>query len=103
MEIKLTETQTKKMFKVKDILSDIFDNGKLHGLTPYCARDMASCYNEIVKSVEHYGMTMFDDVANLFKKYGFRVEKIETHDTILHYHVHILTEKQEQEMRVERQ
>lgn len=98
MEIKLTDAQTRKMLKAKDLLSDMFDNGNLHGLTQYCVRDMASCYNQIVKSVEHYGMTMYESVANLFKRCGFRVEEVETPDTILHYHIHVLTEKQEREI-----
>ena len=98
MVIKLTETQTKRMLKAKNLLEDMFDNGKLHGLTPYCVKDMASCYNEIVKSVEHYGMTMHEEVANMFRKCGFRVEAVETPDTILHWDIHILTEKQEIEL-----
>ena len=98
MDIILNKTQTKKMLKVKGLLEDMFDNGKSHGLTPYCMRDMASCYNEIVKSVEHYGMTMFEEVANMFRKCGFRVEDAETPDTIPHWHIHILTEKQKKEI-----
>ena len=66
MNIILNKVQTNKMLKAKGLLEDMFDNGKSHGLTPYCMRDMASCYNEIVKSVEHYGMTMCEEVANLF-------------------------------------
>ena len=69
MNIVLTKEQTKKMLNVKNLLTDMFDNGNLHGLTPYCVRDMANCYNEIVQSIEHYGMTMCDDVAQMFQKY----------------------------------
>lgn len=98
MDIILNKTQTKKMLKAKGLLEDMFDNGKSHGLTPYCIKDMASCYNEIVKSVEHYGMTMCEEVANMFRRCGFRVEDAETPDTIPHWHVHILTEKQEKEI-----
>jgi len=94
MEIKLTKTQIKKILKAKDLLLDMFYNGKLHRLTPYCIGDMADCYNQIIKSVEHYGITTYENVANLFKKCGFRVKKIETPDTLLHYHISILTEKQ---------
>ena len=99
MDIILNKTQTKKMLKAKGLLEDMFYNGKSHGLTPYYMRDMASCYNEIVKSVEHYGMTMFEEVANLFRKCGFRVEDAETTNTIPHWHIHILTEKQEKEIK----
>lgn len=99
MTIQLTEAQTKRMLKVKSLLEDMFDNGKLHGLTPCCVRDMASCYNEIIQSIEHYGMTMFEEVASVFKKYGFRVETINIPGSILHYHVHILTEKQEMKLK----
>ncbi len=95
MKIVLTKEQTKKMLNVKNLLTDMFDNGNLHGLTPYCVRDMANCYNEIVQSIEHYGMTMCDDVAQMFQKYGFRVETVETDNTIPHWHIHILSKKQE--------
>lgn len=99
MDIILNKTQTKKMLKAKGLLEDMFDNGKSHGLTPYCIKDMARCYNEIVKSVEHYGMTMCEEVANMFRKCGFRVEDAETPGTIPHWHIHILNEKQEREIK----
>ena len=35
MKIVLTKEQTKKMLNVKNLLTDMFDNGNLHGLTPY--------------------------------------------------------------------
>lgn len=95
MNIVLTKAQTNKMLKIKSLLEDIYDNGKLHGLTPFLAEDMAHCYNGIVKSIEHYGMTLYKEVANIFLKNGFKVEEIETETTNKHYHVHILTNKQE--------
>ena len=98
MKIQLTKAQTKRMLKAKNLLEDMFDNGKLHGLTPYCVRDMASCYNEIIQSIEHYGITMCEGVADMFRKCGFRVEAVETPGTILHWKIHILTEKQEIEL-----
>ena len=45
------------MLKVKGLLEDMFDNEKSHGLTPYCMRDMASCYNEIVKKLRRNSNT----------------------------------------------
>ena len=40
-----------------------------------------------------------EDVKWMFRKCGFRVEDAETHDTIPHWHIHILTEKQENEIK----
>lgn len=98
MEIRLSEAQTRRMLKAKSFLEDAYDDGKLRGMTTTCIREMSSCYNEIIDSVEHYGVTIFKDVANTFRKLGFRVEDVETFDTIPHWRVHILTKKQEKEL-----
>lgn len=76
MEIKLNKTETNRLFKVKSALEDMFDNERLnkYGVVPYTAREIASCYNGIVKDVRHSTVTGSSDVKNFFEKRGFLIE-----------------------------
>ncbi len=76
MEIKLNKTETTRMLKVKAILEDAFDNGNLrkYGFVPYTLREIASCYNGMIKDVTHSTVTGFSDIKEFFEKRGFLVE-----------------------------
>lgn len=71
----LNKTETKKMLKVKAVLEDIFDNGKLgkYKVVPYTAREIAMCYNELVRNVRHSTETICFDVKVFFESRGFLV------------------------------
>lgn len=69
MELKLNKTETKRIQKVKEALEDMFDNGRLkkYGIvSPLCAREIATCYNGIVKDITHSTVTGISNVKNFF-------------------------------------
>lgn len=76
MGLKLNKTETKRMLKMKETLEDMFDYGKLnkYRVSPYTAREIANCYNGIVKDVTHSNVTGSSDVKNFFEKRGFLIE-----------------------------
>ena len=75
MSTKLNKSETARMIKVKNALSDMFD-GHLakYGLTPYEVKYLALCYNGLVHDVTHSTDTSILGVKNFFEKCGFIVE-----------------------------
>ena len=75
METQLNKSETARMIKVKNALSDMFDGhlGK-YGMTPYDVKELALCYNGLVYDVTHSTDTAILGVKNFFEKCGFIVE-----------------------------
>lgn len=71
----LNKTETKRMLKVKSILEDMFDNGKLgkYDATPYTAKEILMCYNGLISDVKHSTETIYSNVKTFFEKRGFLV------------------------------
>lgn len=90
MDIILNKTQTKTMLSAKHFLESAYNSGKHGGLTSFEIREMAFCYNEIIHSIEHYGETIFQNVADKLKKLGFKVRSVESETENLHWHIHII-------------
>lgn len=77
--MKLNKTETKRLLNVKDTLEDMFYNGKLNKygiVSPFVAKEIADCYNGIVKDIAHSTVTGFTDVKNFFEKKGFIIENM---------------------------
>lgn len=66
-----------KLLKIKNILEDVYDNGKLreYNLVPYSAEELAYCYNSIVRDVTHSTVSISNDVKNIFEKHGFKIKE----------------------------
>lgn len=70
-----TKAEQKKLLKIKNILEDAYNNGKLrkYGLSPYSAEELAHCYNTIVRDLTHRTVTICSEVKNILEKHGFNV------------------------------
>lgn len=75
METQLNKSETARMMKIKNALSDMFD-GHLakYGVTPFEVKELALCYSGLVYDVTHSTDTAILGVKNFFEKYGFLVE-----------------------------
>lgn len=75
METQFNKSETARIMKIKNALSDMFD-GHLakYGVTPFEVKELALCYNDLVYDVTHSTDTCILVVKNFFEKHGFVVE-----------------------------
>ena len=75
METQFNKSETARLMKIKNALSDMFD-GHLakYGVTPFEVKELAICYNGLVYDVTHSTDTSILGVKNFFEKHGFVVE-----------------------------
>jgi len=93
MEIIMDKRQTKSMMDAKEFLDSVNEFGKSGGLNDFEIEEMIWCYNDIIRTIEHYGETISENVAYKFKKFGFRVRLVEPYDEIPHWHIYIFNSK----------
>ena len=72
-----TKAEQKKLLKIKSILEDCYNNGRLrkYNLAAYSAEELAHCYNSIIRDARHSTSTIINDVKNIFEKYGFKIKE----------------------------
>lgn len=75
----LNKVETKIMLKAKSALEDMFNNGNLnkYGVVPYTAKEVATCYDELIHNETHSTKTLCLEVKTFFNKLGFLVEESE--------------------------
>lgn len=75
MDTKFNKSETARMMKAKNDLSDMFDgNIAKYGVTLFEVKELALCYNGLVHNVTHSTDTSILGVKNFFEKHGFVVE-----------------------------
>ena len=75
METQLNKSETARIMKIKNALSDMFDGHiAKYGVTPFEVKELALCYNGLVYDVTHSTDTAILGVKNFFEKCGFIVE-----------------------------
>ena len=75
MKTKFNKSETARMMKVKNALSDMFDgNLAKYGVTPFEVKELALCYNVLVHDATHSIDTGILGIKNFFEKRGFLVE-----------------------------
>lgn len=79
MATQFNKSETARIMKIKNALSDMFD-GHLakYGMTPFEVKELALCYNGLVYGVTNSTDTSILGVKNFFEKHGFVVEDIGT-------------------------
>lgn len=72
-----TKTEQNKLLKIRRILEEVYDNGKLrkYNLVPYSAEELVHCYNSIIRDITHSTVSICGDVKNIFEKHGFKIEE----------------------------
>lgn len=85
----MTEKQKKKLQRVKETLENIYYLGKMPRMSPCFtiadAEALLMEYNNIVKAPDHTTKTIIKNVAEIFRKAGFKV--IDPDNSKIHYDV----------------
>lgn len=74
-----TKTEQNKLLKIRRILEEVYDNGKLrkYNLVPYSAEELVHCYNSIIRDITHSTVSICGDVKNIFENMDLRLKKME--------------------------
>lgn len=74
-----TKTEQNKLLKIRRILEEVYDNGKLkkYNLVPYSAEELVHCYNSIIRDITHSTVSICGDVKNIFENMDLRLKKRE--------------------------
>ena len=96
MEYKLNTAQRKRIEKMRTILKSCLDgNLKKYKLSMTDLQEAIRVYNRLIKPVEHEDITVYGNVADLYRKNGFTV--FEPEGCSISYKICILPEEKQRE------
>ena len=73
----LTLKQTENLKKIHAIIENAINTGNLRAFknVPYLLDDAMYTFNGILQTVDHAGLSICSETANLFKKHGFKISE----------------------------